>query len=85
MEDIPKKHKTREGYLKDGFIVEEPVSVSTTSKKLKQLKGKSKKNILPPTLVSASAASACETQHDEVELEEEPYITDDDDNDSDSC
>ena len=82
MEDIPKKHKTREGYLKDGFIVEEPVSVSTTSKKLKQLKGKSKKNILPPTLVSASAASACETQHDEVELEEEPYITD---TDSASC
>jgi len=78
MEDVPKKRKTREGYLKDGFIVEEPAL-----KKLKQLKGKSKKNntsVTPPH--APAAASASEPQHDEVELEEEPYITDNDTDDS---
>ena len=85
MEDVPKKHKTREGYLKDGFIVEEPATVPITSKKSKQLlKGKPKKNstsnagsntYIPLNHASASAA---ETHHDEVELEEEPYITDSD-------
>jgi hypothetical protein len=78
MEDVPKKRKTREGYLKDGFIVEEPAL-----KKLKQLKGKSKKNntSLSPPHASASAA-ASEPQHEEVELEEDPYITDNDTDDA---
>ena len=78
MKDIPKKHKTREGYLKDGFIVEEPATVSATSNKLKQLKGKPhKKNStlnVDSNMYIPPAVSVSETQPDEVELEEEPYL-----------
>ena len=95
MDDIPKKHKTREGYLKDGFIVEDSIqtgsgssSVSAASKKLK-LKGtdpsKSKRNTVISSnsnsnsnayVVPATSATS-ESQIDEIELEEEPYIDED--------
>jgi len=82
MDDIPKKQKTREGYLKDGFIVEDSIqtgsgasSASASSKKLK-LKGKSKKNSTSTSNAYILPASSPEIQHDEVELEEESYIED---------
>lgn len=64
MDDIPKKHKTREGYLKDGFIIEDSIqtgsgssSVSATSSKKLKIKGtdasKSKKN----TVTSSNSSS----------------------------
>jgi hypothetical protein len=64
MVDIPKKRKTREGYLKDGFIVEDSIqtgsgssSVSAASSKKLKLRGtdpsKSKRN----TVLSSNSTS----------------------------
>lgn len=88
MNDIPKKHKTREGYLKDGFIVEDSIqtvsssSASALSKKLK-LKGKDtskpKKNTQSTSNLNVymPSVSVYETHYNEIELEEEPYLSED--------
>jgi hypothetical protein len=88
MDDIPKKHKTREGYLKDGFIVEDSIQTGSGSSSIsaassKKLKSKrntvtssnssSNSNAYVPPATSATSAS----QIDEIELEEEPYIDED--------
>lgn len=95
MVDIPKKRKTREGYLKDGFIVEDSKKIqqpsathssSSSSSVISKQKsgGKSKKNSTAQSntntvLVPAASSVSSDMAVDELELEEDAYLEYDDD------
>jgi hypothetical protein len=83
MEDVPQKHKTRDGYLKDGFIVEDSIQSASglsISKKMKiktKDNPKSKKNTCSTSTLNTyniPPIALSEPPHNEEELEAEPYI-----------
>jgi len=85
MDDVPIKRKTRDGYLKDGFIVDDPCDkngVNSIKPKTKNTKIKSSSSQSSTNTNTIISRSISEPSHDnDDELTEELYLEYDSDSD----